>query len=722
MSEFATNINEGLTYYFKDCSDNSNKFGVINIPTNLNVGEIYNLVIPNVYDGCVEVINEVQSFLYSEGTFTGPYENYEDCNGIIPSFMGGSFRSVVAACDIFLNSGSTVSGYTWATNTLTNLSGDITGTKPASSSDIANTGNKLWLCDTALLYEYDTTLSPFAAVFNRTISVTTSLWLGPGLFAINNTTIVSSDGNDIIEIDITTSTGVVTNKFSIPLSRTIAGDIVVTTNNKLLVTTYGTSGDTYITQYSYITGIQEVDIDITACAPNPYGIFINSGLIYVCDSDGDICQIDALTPYNVTNVRDIHTNIDGASQNAICLDESFTPVSTGGCEVELYCLNTGGAVVYDGDYIKVGIYNSKDYYTGGTTSTGYLFYDTTKWCLSSSLGGSCVMFGQEPCNNDCPDLCDEDLSEGTCPPIVPTPTPTLCVDFDFEAYFNCDISTPTPTPTPTVTPTPTHTPTPTPTQTVVCTGKTITLSATTLPSPSPTPTPTPSSTPPTKVCFTGDVTYNLFDETFLCTTTKKLVDCVSGYEYYINGALALSGITIDTGITITAIINNVTTCATYVGNSNSSSNSILNEVLTIVGSGGCGPCITPTPTPTPTQTITPTPTPSGSPTQTPTPTVTPTKTATPTPTPTISYHSYQGRAVVDAANGLDACTTYTSSRGYYGAVAVGSLIIGDIIYFTYPSVPENGGSNWVALKEGGVGQGYAFQIDNSGVILNILTC
>lgn len=142
---------------------------------------------------------------------------------------------------------------------------------------------------------------------------------------------------------------------------------------------------------------------------------------------------------------------------------------------------------------------------------------------------------------------------------------------------------------------------------------------------------------------------------------------------------------------------------------------------------------TPTPTPSNTPTKTPTPTPSGTrttptptPTNTKTPTQTPTKTPTNTPTktstPSTIVYTYLGRTLVDQPDGVSACANYLSSRGYVGLKPLSALIVGNYIYDAYPASPTNGGNNWVALKVGGVGQGYAFQIDSTGQIIDTYTC
>ena len=307
-----------------------------------------------------------------------------------------------------------------------------------------------------------------------------------------------------------------------------------------------------------------------------------------------------------------------------------------GCGYSEFCLDTGNSIPHDGTYLSAGTYYGVTYYTGGSPTTAYIYFDSVvkgTWCLSTSLGGSCILFGKKPCLSDCPELCDE-LTVGTCP--TPSP-PAVCDTFNFESLFNCPSDALTPTPTPTHTPTPTPTRTPTPTPTNYCSSKSISLSSTTLPTNTPTPTPTPSSTPPLRDCtYGGEVTFTLFDEVFDCGTTKKLINCVTNEVYYVISGLFYNNSLILLGQTFTAYINQTLVCVTYDSKSTNSSNAILNSIVTVLGYG-CNLCPIPSPTPTPTHTPTPTPTRTSTPMPTRTPTQTPTPTRTPTPTPTPIY-------------------------------------------------------------------------------------
>lgn len=280
----------------------------------------------------------------------------------------------------------------------------------------------------------------------------------------------------------------------------------------------------------------------------------------------------------------------------------------------IYCIN--GTGTYDGNYgLGPAPYNSKDYYTGDTLPTYYIFSSSTSnsWCLSTYLGGPCLLFGKSPCVSACPDLCDDFFGPGPC--VTPTPTPTSVCDIDFDAIFDCAV-TPTPTPTPSVTPT--LTPTPTPTQTNPCGGLSVVVSAISI---SPTPTPTPSLTPTqtpdiTRPCnFTGKVKFNTIDDFLRCANSKRFRECTNGFLFHSNDViLDPIGNLPSLGVVYRANINGDSVCVVYDGiveNISGADNVVLLETIGLESTGACSNCFpiqSQTPTPTPTNTPTPTPT------------------------------------------------------------------------------------------------------------------
>ena len=324
---------------------------------------------------------------------------------------------------------------------------------------------------------------------------------------------------------------------------------------------------------------------------------------------------------------------------------TITP-SPGSCSTT-YCFKTTLSSLsgYSGNYVQTGTYNTKYYYSGDGINSAVVYYTGDRWCLSTSLGGSCLLEGSHPCYSECPDISANLFNAGPCP--TPTPSPVNCDTFDFTAYFDCDWE-PIPTPTPSIPcddvdfdVTATYLP-PTPTPTNPCNvGVSFNVCAI---NPSPTPTNTPTVTL-TKTCeVAGQVSFVMLDETFNCVSVKVLVDCVSGTEYYVTDNLMYNGIPVPSGITMSAVVNGSNVCVTYErDDSNMSSNSVVTSVSELyTNCGTCAPNPTPsqTTTTTPTPTLTPTPTssivPTITPTNTPTTTVTPSVTATPGLTPSAT--------------------------------------------------------------------------------------
>jgi hypothetical protein len=316
------------------------------------------------------------------------------------------------------------------------------------------------------------------------------------------------------------------------------------------------------------------------------------------------------------------------------LTQTPTVTPSGGPCSGTYCFSTTlpSLSAYSGNYDLTGTYNSYDYYVGDGTTIGYVYNTGNQWCLSSSLGGSCLLSGTTPCDSICPDISANNFTSGPCP--TPTPSPVNCDTFDFTAYFDCDWE-PLPTPSPSVDCGDVDfdvtsigvTPTPTPTGNS-CGSTGVSFSICQYTPPNPTPTITPTITLTKTVDVQGQATFVMLDELFSCVNVKVLVDCQTGNQLYTNDSLIFSGTPVTTGITMSVIISGTLMCVTYSGTSNTiSSNCNIDEILAI--SSSCGTC-NQFPSPTPTQ----------SPTNTPTLTMTPSDTpnATPRPTPTSTPH------------------------------------------------------------------------------------
>jgi hypothetical protein len=203
----------------------------------------------------------------------------------------------------------------------------VTGGTAEYKNDIAHTVNKLWLTGFAGIDEWDITLSPWSATHTRLI---TDCQFSAGLCAQNDTTLIGVRFNgNVYEENITTIPTVDTLKFTMSPNRNVAGDYIVTTDNKFIVLTLSVDETLqYITQFNYLTGALEIDLDITIAGNAPFGLFEYSSVIYIARANGLIQSIDTTYPYALTSVNTAGLSINGASQLASLLDVSLQTTTT----------------------------------------------------------------------------------------------------------------------------------------------------------------------------------------------------------------------------------------------------------------------------------------------------------------------------------------------------------------------------------------------------------
>jgi len=381
---------------------------------------------------------------------------------------------IVPECAVIFNSQQNVFFYDVDTDTTVQL--NVPGTLSNYTADIAHTNTKMWMSRQDSILEWDITLSPFIATFNRTISLPHNI--GPGLGAIDNTTLIAvnrdTTPNSVVTLDITTTSAISTYKFDMIAGRLVSGDILLTTTNKVIVTNNNTV-EQYVTQYSYPGGSVEVDVQISPTMNFPWGIFQSNSEIYLMDSSSsnNVYHIDKNSPYTLTLTGDTGYAVYGASQVPSCFTTNFiiaptpsptptntitptitpTPTTTPVCNC--YEISNTGAT--SGFWRMI--------LCSATTQTitfappGF----STQQCIGGSnyTGSTQMSF-----------VLKGECSENKCP--TPTPTPSIT-----------PTNTITPTLTPTKTPTSTVTPTKTPTSTVTPTKN---------PFPTRTPTPTPTNT------------------------------------------------------------------------------------------------------------------------------------------------------------------------------------------------------------------------------------
>jgi hypothetical protein len=311
--------------------------------------------------------------------------------------------------------------------------------------------------------------------------------------------------------------------------------------------------------------------------------------------------------------------------------------------------------LYNGTYTVSGsgVYNGRRVYEGDVL--GIIYYDSTtqQWCLSDSIGGSCLFGGPTPSTSSCPDLWNVVFTNGICNTTTSTTSP--CDIFDFVAYFDCDVPN-TPSPTPTNSPTPTQTPTPSPSANVCnFTSGDITISTYTT-----TTTTIPTTTTTTTICYNpllGNVTFTLVETIFVCPGDNyQFTSCDGEFVYYVEPSNSFVDVDLITGFTYSMTINGNNGCFVFDGATTISPNGVVTDTITLFTN--CNECenVTPpvsassTPTPTPTPTVSPTVTPTI--TLTPTISLTPTITNSPTPTPSSSEPVVEYYALV---NGTYCC-------------------------------------------------------------------
>jgi len=232
-------------------------------------------------------------------------------------------------CTVLVNKDSKVYSYNAISNITTFL-----GNYAPGGNDIANTATKMWLYSSTQIYEYDITLSPWTAIFNRIITVPAGVKLGKGLFAINNRSLIGSNtypggftAQKLIDIDIAVSTAVVSDILPLlPIGTSVSGDILFTTTNKLIVTTTKGVAD-QLRQYDATT----TNLEVTVALPSfnePYGLFEDTGSLYIFTGFGSVRSVDLTYPYALTVVNETGLYINGASQKASCIDVSLITTTT----------------------------------------------------------------------------------------------------------------------------------------------------------------------------------------------------------------------------------------------------------------------------------------------------------------------------------------------------------------------------------------------------------
>jgi len=423
-------------------------------------------------------------------------------------------------------------------NPNTNYALDISSVLGGDVSEIANTVNKVWVYTGGTdLSEFDLQLSPIlfnglgsdfpSTTFNRVLT-SSGVTAFEGLGALDNTRLVGGSGSTVYLHTIVGSGFTSEELFILPESRTI-NDITYNSLKNTFVVACMKADKTinYISEFNTEgTLVNDFSFDnstyLEVLSPLEY-----SGKTYFMGWDSSVTdtfevEVDVFNSGFTQDYPFGNPAISGFSQSPGSITSFFN------FSAASYCLSTGyfSTSQYDGNYTSGGTYDGYTVYVGD--NGGVIYYNTgqTRWCLSTSIGGTCILFGGNRCSSSTPNLANEFFAGNICP--TPTPSPTNdCSVLDLAAYFDCDIAPPTPSVTQTLTPSPTSgytypTPTPTVTNTPTPSGNicgnvnfcfgVVNVS----PTPSPTPTLTPSNAPGLNTNASGTVTFTTINGEVIC--------------------------------------------------------------------------------------------------------------------------------------------------------------------------------------------------------------
>jgi hypothetical protein len=179
--------------------------------------------------------------------------------------------------------------------------------------------------------EYNITVYPWSAAFNRNITYNTQLYSGNGLCAKDNVTLITTNAlvgypNPIVSIDISGSTAVETVIGYLPMNTFVTGDLIYTTTGKLIITTQG-GGIFYILQYDYAT--MTLEVESTIPISNAFGLIEDNNNLYILRNDGGVYQVDLNYPYGLTLIQNSGlSGTVGASQTPSCCNVNLIPQSS----------------------------------------------------------------------------------------------------------------------------------------------------------------------------------------------------------------------------------------------------------------------------------------------------------------------------------------------------------------------------------------------------------
>jgi hypothetical protein len=194
---------------------------------------------------------------------------------------------------------------------------------------IAMTGNYLWSVDTQF-YQWDITLLPFDATYNRIITFPVGFTTASGMTALNDEILIlvndSTSPQSVTEMDITEDIGIATPMFDLQTDRIAIGNILITSNSRLLLINQDSiTNNYYLTQYNYPSGTIEYDIEITATAPA--NLYECGCSLFIVDTAGVSWSVNRTNPYELAPVETFSSLPISITQVSSCFSAEI-PLTT----------------------------------------------------------------------------------------------------------------------------------------------------------------------------------------------------------------------------------------------------------------------------------------------------------------------------------------------------------------------------------------------------------
>ena len=199
---------------------------------------------------------------------------------------------------------------------------------------IIMTPDYLWSVLNSEILQWDITLSPFTATYNKSIAFPVGFTTTASGVAIDNENVImintTSTPQDVVSMDVTDSVGVATIQFSLQADRVAQGNMLLTIDDKLIVINQNTiTSMYYLTQYDYATGILELDINIGAA--NAVALYECNCSIFIQTDSGVVYSIDSNN--NLIFQEELDMSFIAATQSRYCvpvslIDNRFTTTTT----------------------------------------------------------------------------------------------------------------------------------------------------------------------------------------------------------------------------------------------------------------------------------------------------------------------------------------------------------------------------------------------------------